>query len=480
MINNDVANQLQLLIKAVAPPLIEVAETPLESPQWVPGQRLQAIVLSNLPNGRFQVLVSDHELDMNLPRNTQPGDKVDLTYISAKPRPTFVLTQDLPQLQAVPNEAKLSQAARFLGALLQGNAGGKDQAGAVARTAPLLPGPPTDAPELAHQLGKALAQSGLFYESHQAEWVAGQRPLTELLQEPQGKLSPRLTLPQGSLTDISQNLQEKLSPRLAQVQNLLTEISQASQGKSAPRLAQVQGLLTEISQGLQSKASAAQSPLAALAQNIQEKLLPRLAQVQNLLAELVQDTQGKSTARLTQVQNLVGAMVQDTLGKQPPGLAQAQNVASQAASSGLQNVATDIEKNLTAGVMVSERSPVHPQTTGLVQQQLEVLDGRNVVWQGQVWPGQTMEWKVEERDARREGSAPGDANEWQTTLRLMMPRLGVVNAALNLTSSGIQLKLTTDESTSVAAMKSRQEELRTSLDAAGVKLISFAVEMADG
>lgn len=369
MIHNDVANQLQLLVKTVAAPLIEVAETPLEAPEWVPGQRLQAVVLSNLPNGRFQVLVSDHELDMNLPRNTQPGEKLELTFVSVNPRPTFVLTRDMPLPQGVPSDAKLSQAARFLGALLRGDvpATGKEQAATVGRATPLLPGPPTDAPELARQLGKVLSQSGMFYESHQAQWVAGQRPLAELLLEPQGKLSPRLVQQQGA----------------------------------APVLAE-----RSVEAG------------------------------KNQLAPMLVEQRSGETG-----------------------------------------------KNQPLNVPVSDRlpsEPVHPQATGLVRQQLEVLDGRQVVWQGQVWPGQTMEWQVEERDARKEGNEPGEASEWHTTLRLQMPRLGTVSAALNLTPGSVQLKLSTDESATAAAMKNRQEELRKSMEASGLKILSFAVEVADG
>jgi hypothetical protein len=385
MIHNDVANQLQLLVKTVAAPLIEVAETPLEAPEWVPGQRLQAVVLSNLPNGRFQVLVSDHELDMNLPRNTQPGEKLELTFVAANPRPTFVLTRDMPLPQGVPSDAKLSQAARFLGALLRGDvpATGKEQAATVGRATPLLPGPPTDAPELARQLGKVLSQSGMFYESHQAQWVAGQRPLAELLLEPQGRLSPRL----------------------------------AQQHGAAPVLAE------------------------------------RSVEV------------GKNQSAPVPVERSVEA------GK------------NQLASMLVEQRSGEAGKNQPLNVPVSDRlpsEPVHPQATGLVRQQLEVLDGRQVVWQGQVWPGQTMEWQVEERDARGQESEPGDASEWHTTLRLQMPRLGTVSAALNLTPGGVQLKLSTNESVTAAAMKNRQEELRKSMEASGLKILSFAVEVADG
>jgi hypothetical protein len=195
MIHNDVLNQLQLLIKTSAPPLIEVAQTPLEEAQWVPGQRLTATVLASLPNGRFQVQVGDTALDMNLPRNTQSGDQVELTFVSNQPRLTFALTRDLPPAAGnnLAPEAKpqvtLSDSVRYLGALLQKIS---DQAEAhstpLNKAAPLLSAAPSDIKEFAASLRNTLSQSGLFYESHQAQWVAGERPLSDLLREPQGKL----------------------------------------------------------------------------------------------------------------------------------------------------------------------------------------------------------------------------------------------------------------------------------------------------
>lgn len=196
MIHNDVLNQLQLLIKTSAPPLIEVAQTPLEEAQWVPGQRLTAMVLASLPNGRFQVQVGDMALDMNLPRNTQPGDQVELTFVSNQPRLTFALTRDLPVAAGnnLPVDAKpqvnLSDSVRYLGALLQKISDhAETQAAPLNKAAPVLSGAPSDIKEFAASLRNTLSQSGLFYESHQAQWVAGERKLTDLLQEPQGKLS---------------------------------------------------------------------------------------------------------------------------------------------------------------------------------------------------------------------------------------------------------------------------------------------------
>jgi flagellar hook-length control protein FliK len=45
-----------------------------------------------------------------------------------------------------------------------------------------------DTTQLAGKLHDALSHSGLFYESHQAQWIAGTRPTTQLLLEPQNQI----------------------------------------------------------------------------------------------------------------------------------------------------------------------------------------------------------------------------------------------------------------------------------------------------
>ncbi|MFN7085472.1 MAG: flagellar hook-length control protein FliK, partial [Burkholderiales bacterium] len=53
---------------------------------------------------------------------------------------------------------------------------------------PVLDKPPADTVEFGTRLRQAFSQSGLFYEAHQAQWLAGQRTREQLLQEPQGRL----------------------------------------------------------------------------------------------------------------------------------------------------------------------------------------------------------------------------------------------------------------------------------------------------
>jgi hypothetical protein len=60
----------------------------------------------------------------------------------------------------------------------------------LTSTEPLLPAAPADAKVAAVALREFIATSGLFYESHQAQWVTGERNLAAVRQEPQASIKP--------------------------------------------------------------------------------------------------------------------------------------------------------------------------------------------------------------------------------------------------------------------------------------------------
>ncbi|MDV2218220.1 flagellar hook-length control protein FliK, partial [Burkholderia pseudomallei] len=59
----------------------------------------------------------------------------------------------------------------------------------AAQAAPQAALPASPAAALSLALVQAVAQSGLFYESHLAQWLAGQRTTAELAREPQARLA---------------------------------------------------------------------------------------------------------------------------------------------------------------------------------------------------------------------------------------------------------------------------------------------------
>jgi len=205
------------------------------------GQSLQAEVLSKLPDGNFLVRVGDMAARMPLPAGAQPGAQVPMTLVALNPRPTFqvqtaqggaafaeaaaeeapahgaplaylqgkeaaALTRTATLLAgartiaqmpggAGGDGASLSAAGKTLGDIVAAAQKGETQASAATGRTPLLAAPGADAGRIANALQDGLAKSGLFYESHVAEWAAGTRTLGELAGEPQARGTPAPTDP---------------------------------------------------------------------------------------------------------------------------------------------------------------------------------------------------------------------------------------------------------------------------------------------
>ena len=178
------------------------------------GNKVPVSVLSRMHDGSFMVRVAETPVRMLLPPGTAPGSQLTMTVLAASPQPTFGLGDATLQGKLVPltanaaafaasvaaatspllqppgrhEAADLSPAARLLSQVLQGGAQGP--AAPLAGTAPLAPQGAPDPAQLAGQLQQAIAKSGLFYESHLAQWAEGKRPLAELMAEPQAHKPP--------------------------------------------------------------------------------------------------------------------------------------------------------------------------------------------------------------------------------------------------------------------------------------------------
>ncbi|QVQ28716.1 flagellar hook-length control protein FliK [Achromobacter deleyi] len=120
-------------------------------------------------------------------------------------------------------------------------------------------------------------------------------------------------------------------------------------------------------------------------------------------------------------------------------------------------------------------SGIHQDLTVLVRQQLDVLANQTLTWQGEAWPGTPMEWEVE-RDpygADRESAVP----TWATRLKLDLPRLGLVDARLNLAGDQIVLQLIAPHSAS--EINDSSDTLRSRLLAAGLTLSNLSVSVVE-
>lgn len=349
-------------------PTAPVAEVPADLPELRQGQVFSARIQDVLPDNTYRALVAGKQITLQLPQGAKSGDTLELVVIDRTPRAVIA------QLVADPGTAKgavgpypyanLSRAGQMLSQLLLAE-GETPQPAPLNRGQPLLAQPPATAAELAPALQKAVAQSGLFYEAHQAQWAAGRLPTEQLLREPQGQRS----LPAAF----------------------------AEHGVPPPA-------------GEPAARPAAPTPPPTLMQTI------------------FGGTEERAAAATPA----------------PAAAAAATNV-------------------------------VPEELRPLVQQQLDAAATQRLVWHGEVWPNQAMDWEVVREDAR--GDQGGEAEEaaWRTTLRLEMPRLGRVEAALRLTAAGIHVSVAAPDE---ARLRAAAPRLAAALEAAGIPLLSFQVRHA--
>ena len=184
MIPPDMLARL-LRVESTAP-VAAVSDLPWNTPQFVQGQKYQASVAAPLLNGNFKVLIAGQALQMRLPQSVQAGDRLELVPIATAPRLKFILLGNTRQ--GANDATSLSATGRFLGALAH-EAAKAPAAQALSGAAPVLSSPPSDTRLVPGLLQQALSHSGLFYEFHQAQWVAGKRTLGQLMQEPQSALA---------------------------------------------------------------------------------------------------------------------------------------------------------------------------------------------------------------------------------------------------------------------------------------------------
>lgn len=187
MIATEALTRLRLLVGTMRPPLVAGAARDRELPPLQPGQAIQARVEQQSQGGGHLVAVNGRVFELKLPEGTRPGDFLRLVYVNSEPRPTFALLRvERPVDQP---DARLSQAGKLLSSLRDIQEGESSGVRSQA-SAPILPAEFPDTPRAVLLLRDTLSLSGLFYESHQAQWVMGGRTIAQLEQEPQGRLPP--------------------------------------------------------------------------------------------------------------------------------------------------------------------------------------------------------------------------------------------------------------------------------------------------
>lgn len=199
MIPTDVLNSLKALA-LTQKPLITATSAVSAAASFEPGQKFQSTVQAQIAPGIFKVQVGEHLMQLQLPGTIRTGDTITLQVVSLLPRLTFTMAASANPLST---SDQLSATSRLLSSLTQ-QPYEKSFVPAINST-PLWTGA-TEFPDttaLAGKLHEALSQSGLFYESHQAQWLAGSRNTSQLMQEPQNQPADKVKAAFG----LDENLQ---------------------------------------------------------------------------------------------------------------------------------------------------------------------------------------------------------------------------------------------------------------------------------
>lgn len=396
MIPSDVANNLRLLApdlksatQAQTQPVIAAQRIADVLGDLVPGQRLLAEIQALLPNGTYRAIVAQRDITLALPFSAKPGDSLELEVVDSNGTVSLavVARKTAGQADGSHNDSvttTLSNTGKMIGNLLAGidDQGKRAAPAPLNGNQPLTESFPSKASDLAPILKDALGKSGVFYEAHQARWVAGQLPTLQLLQEPQGQHS---------------------------------------------------------------------QPSASSAPNILGQL-PGTPDI----AELTPGTAAHSADTASLIAKMPDA------GQTPGSVSASAESASRTSS--------QLPANLPSGGLPADLTPI-------VQQQLDALATQTFAWQGQVWPGQQMYWEIDEQaDGSKAGSdeTPG---QWQTRLKLNLPRMGGIEATLFLhPGNEVRISIATDSDGSESQLSAAAEQLRQQFEAAGLKLSSLKVK----
>jgi len=112
----------------------------------------------------------------------------------------------------------------------------------------------------------------------------------------------------------------------------------------------------------------------------------------------------------------------------------------------------------------------------MIKEQLATLQTGQLFFQGELFPGQPMEWRIKDREGRGHRQGQEQGTPWETSLALTLPNLGQVKASLSLNGTSVSLKIEADNEATVRLMDESQCELQDQLLAAGLEPGSIVVQ----
>lgn len=204
MLSPDLAARIQTEGSTQFQPLALDKRVADKLSEFAPGQRLTAQIQAFLPNGTYRATIAQRDITLALPFSAKAGDSLELEVVDSDGKLALALLSRSPaggeRGTTEAASTTLSRTGQLIANLLLGrSSSGRGSASALPLNGnqPIAAAPPRTAQDILPLLRQAISQSGMFYESHQARWIAGRFEKGALMQEPQGRLSPALLAEAG-------------------------------------------------------------------------------------------------------------------------------------------------------------------------------------------------------------------------------------------------------------------------------------------
>lgn len=518
ILHNIARNSRVILAEAVNQPVVPLP--------FMPGEEVDAAVLGTLPGGRVFVQVAGTALELVLPRPIQTGEILRLTYISSLPKPLFAI----PRTATDVTSSTLSGAGRWLSVLEQSAGGLSDQqAYVLERLNTVLKSLPPDSPAFTAIQDEAITYHTLMQgrkPTEQALPSAAAAVMTQpavlqtgsgvVLSDDMAKLLQALI--KGNRLALLEVLDQQVTSAsftpgqqikgevlallgggrfMVQVAEQTLEFSMPKGTKRGdlvnlffitdeprptflmarfgrPGDARVSDTGRWLSGFLGATAARtpAQATLGILGTLLAEppadasqvgKMLQQGLRESGLfyeshlarwfggeyhLEDILREPQGR-------LSGLKQPLVIDTTADGPARIGK--------------NDSLEVMEALfkKAGTAQPNEGIADSRTLSVVREQLDTLQSGQIVFRGDLFPGQPMEWKVSEREARR-NAAGGQERTWDTEMRLDLPRLGTISARLRLDGSRINIDLHAGDEAAVDVLSVGRPALVEQLQAAGL------------
>ncbi|WP_051240767.1 flagellar hook-length control protein FliK [Tepidiphilus margaritifer] len=444
---------------------------PERLPEVLPGQVLRATIQRPLPDGTFQAVVAGRDMTLALDQPVKSGDTLELVVerqvggtIYARLNEASTATTGAGTASV---RAQLSPTGELLRQVLTKPAPERLPLSANAtQPTPLLPAAPqseAEVQQLATALQGSLQRSGLFYESHLAQWAQGRYPLEALRAEPQNVLTAAGQTPGVNPESTPQAVADAaaktgLPPAPAPEGGAGT--SGETTGAASATLSPAKAMTP-----LPTESVGESSPAAAVA-----NLSPAL------LAALVHQAGG--TRMMAGTEKLLAAILGGALPAGPPEDVTVPSSSALPSAAQVAGAATRSADGIAEGGIPERLVPI-------VQHQLDTLATQQLHVQFAPWPGWTVFWDLEAPQEREARSSPDEeeAPLWRSRLRLSLPALGDVEAELQWRTGTLEIRVSASSSETSALLREAAPALAASLEVDGIRLTRLEVsseENADG